>query len=156
MLMLAKIALAVMTVAGPLSAFAADDGKSGALYDTIIAQDTALFTAFNTCDVNTLADMVSDNLQFFHDHDGVSVGRDTFVQSVKKNVCGHFTRSLQAGSVEVWPVPGYGAIEIGVHRFHHADQTPDGIGKFMILWKQTGNRWVMTQTFSYGHAEAPR
>src|SRR5689334_1488418 len=109
MLMLAKMALALIMLAGPLTPIAGDDGKSGALYDTIIAQDTALFTAFNTCDMNTLVDMVSDNLQFFHDRDGFSIGRDTFVQSVKKNVCGHFTRSLQIGSVEVWPVPGYGA-----------------------------------------------
>jgi hypothetical protein len=154
MLMFANIALALITVAA--LPYVADDGKTGALYDTIIAQDTSLFTAFNTCDLTTLADMVSDNLQFFHDHDGLSVGRDTFVQSVKKNVCGHFTRSLEPGSAEVWPVPGYGAIEIGVHRFHHADHTPDGIGRFMILWKQTGNRWVMMQTFSYGHTETPR
>ena len=154
--MFAKMALALITVAASFTTFATDDGKSGALYDTIIAQDTALFAAFNTCDVTTLADMVSDNLQFFHDHDGLSVGRDTFVQSVMKNVCGHFTRSLEPVSAEVWPVPGYGAIEIGVHRFHHADHTPDDIGRFMILWKQTGNRWVVTQTFSYGHTEASR
>lgn len=154
MLVFANMALALITLAA--LPYTAADGKTGPLYDTIIAQDRALFAAFNTCDLTTLADMVSDNLQFFHDHDGLSVGRDTFVQSVKTNVCGHFTRSLEAGSAEVWPVPGYGAIEIGVHRFHHPDHSPDGIGKFMIMWKQTGNRWVMTQTFSYGHAEASR
>jgi ketosteroid isomerase-like protein len=147
--------LALSIVAVPLTTTAADDGKSGALFDTIIAQDSALFAAFNTCDVTTLAEMVSDDLQFFHDHDGLSVGRDTFVQSVKRNVCGHFTRSLEPGSAEVWPVPGYGAVEIGAHRFHHADHSPDGIGRFMILWKQIGNRWVMMQSFSYGHMEAP-
>src|SRR5512140_788515 len=111
MLMFAKITLALITVAAPFTAIAAGDGKSGALYDTIIAQDAALFAAFNTCDVTTLADLVSDDLQFFHDHDGLSVGRDTFVQSVKTNVCGHFTRSLEPVSAEVWPVPGYGAVE---------------------------------------------
>ena len=154
--MFVKIALALITVAAPFTTFIADDGKSGALFDTVIAQDSALFAAFNTCDMTTLADMVSDNLQFFHDHDGLSVGRDAFVQSVSKNVCGHFTRALEPGSAEVWPVPGYGAVEIGAHRFHHADHTPDGIGRFMILWKQTGNRWVMTESFSYGHMEAAR
>jgi hypothetical protein len=154
--MFAKMLVALITVAAPLTAVPAGDGKSGALYDTVIAQDTALFAAFNTCDLNSLAAMVSDDLHFFHDHDGLSVGRDTFVQSVKNNVCGHFTRSLEAESAEVWPVPGYGAIEKGVHRFRHADHTPDGIGTFMIVWKQTGSRWVMTQSFSYGHTEAPR
>jgi hypothetical protein len=75
---------------------------------------------------------------------------------VRNNVCGKFTRSLEPGSAEVWPIPAYGAIEIGVHRFHHSDHSPDGIGKFMILWKQASRQWIMEQSFSYGHMEAPR
>jgi hypothetical protein len=51
-----------------------DDGKGGPLYDTILAQDGKLFAAFNTCDMNTLGTMVADDLQFFHDQDGLSVG----------------------------------------------------------------------------------
>lgn len=133
----------------------ADDGKSGPLYDTIVAQDAKLFTAFNTCDLATLRDVVSADLQFFHDQGGLDVGRDTFINSVKNNVCGKFIRALEPGSVEVWPVPRYGAIETGVHRFKHPDGSPDGIGKFMILWKQEGDHWVMMQTFSYAHMQAP-
>lgn len=137
-------------------AFAAEpDGKSGPLYDTIVVQDTALFDAFNTCKLDTLAAYVSADLQFFHDQGGLDVGRDIFIKSVKENVCGKFTRVLEPGSVEVWPVPNYGAMEVGVHRFKHPDGSPDGIGKFMILWKQEGGRWVMTQTFSYAHIAAP-
>jgi hypothetical protein len=146
--------LALVMTATAASA-AEPDGKSGPLYDTIIAQDTELFTAFNTCDLATLHDVVSADLQFFHDQGGLDVGRDTFINSVKNNVCGKFTRALEPGSVEVWPVPRYGAIETGVHRFKHPDGSPDGIGKFMILWKQEGGRWVMTQTFSYAHMQAP-
>ena len=152
----AKIVLALAIAAAPRAALAADEGKSGPLHDTILAQDAALFAAFNTCDLITLGAMVPEDLRFFHDKSGLSVGRDDFVESVKKNVCGQFTRSLEPGSAEVWPVPGYGAIEIGVHRFHHMDHSPDGIGRFMILWKQTGNSWMMTESFSYGHMEAPR
>ena len=151
-----RMTLALVLACAPLVAVAAEpDGKSGPLYDTIVAQDTALFDAFNTCKLDTLASYVSPDLQFYHDKGGLDVGRETFIKSVKENVCGKFTRALEPGTAEVWPVPNYGAIEIGVHRFKHPDGSPDGIGKFMILWKQEGERWVMTQTFSYGHMEAP-
>jgi hypothetical protein len=155
-MLISKVALALAILAVPLATLAADDGKGGPLYDTILAQDGKLFAAFNTCDMSTLGTMVADDLQFFHDQDGLSVGRDAFVRSVRNNVCGKFTRSLEPGSAEVWPIPAYGAIEIGVHRFHHSDHSPDGIGKFMILWKQASGQWIMDQSFSYGHVEALR
>jgi hypothetical protein len=121
-MLISKVALALAILAAPLAALAADDGKGGPLYDTILAQDGKLFAAFNTCDMSTLGTMVADDLQFFHDQDGLSVGRDAFVRSVRNDVCGKFTRSLEPGSTEVWPIPAYGAIEIGVHRFHHSER----------------------------------
>jgi hypothetical protein len=151
--------IAATTLAIASSALAGEpDGRSGALYDTIVAQDAALFAAFNTCKIDALGVMVSDDLAFFHDQGGLMQGRAAFLESVQKNVCGKFTRELVPGSAEVWPVPGYGAIEIGTHKFIHPDRArePDGIGKFMILWKQEGERWVMTQTFSYAHMPAPQ
>ena len=155
-MIISNVALVLALVAAPLATLATDAGKSGPLYDTILAQDEKLFTAFNTCDKDTLGVMVAGDLQFFHDQDGLSIGRDAFMRSVTANVCGKFTRSLEPGSAEVWPIPAYGAIEIGVHRFHHADHSPDGLGKFMILWKQADGQWVMAQSFSYSHTEAPR
>jgi hypothetical protein len=155
-MIVSRVMLALVLVVAPLAASGTDDGKGGALYDVVLAQDQQLFAAFNTCDLKTLDAMVADDLQFFHDHDGLSVGRAAFVHSVTNNVCGKFTRSLEPGSAEVWPVPGYGAVEIGVHRFHHVDKSPDGLGHFMILWRRSGDQWVMTQSFSYGHSEAAR
>lgn len=152
--MVPKMILAMVLALAPSMGVGAD--KSGALYDTVLAQDQRLFGAFNTCDLKTLGEMVTDDLQFFHDQDGLSVGRAPFLQAVSNNVCGKFTRSLEPGSVEVWRMPNYGAIEIGVHRFHHLDGSPDGLGKFMIVWKESGGHWVMAQSFSYDHSEAGR
>jgi hypothetical protein len=134
----------------------AEPGKSGELYDTILAQDTALFDAFNTCKIEQLSTYVADDLQFFHDKGGLDVGRAKFLENVQKNVCGKFTRALEPGTFEVWPIPGYGAIATGVHRFHHPDNSADGIGKFLILWKNVDGHWIMTEAFSYAHAEAPK
>lgn len=139
-----------------LPALAADaPGKSGALYAEGAALDARYFDAFNRCDVATLERLTDPRIEFYHDKDGLSVGRDPFLKSVKENVCGKFTRILEKDSLEVWPIPNYGMMMVGVHRFHHPDGSPDGIGKFMTLWAQHEGRWTMTQTFSYAHGQAP-
>ena len=105
-----KVALVLALVAAPVATLAVEGGKSGPLYDTILAEDDKLFAAFNTCDTETLGLMVASDLQFFHDQDGLSIGRDAFMRALAANVCGKFTRSLEPGSAEVWPIPSYGAI----------------------------------------------
>jgi hypothetical protein len=151
--------VAVVLTLFPAVALSADpDGRSGPLYDAIVAQDAAFFTAFNTCKVDVLRPMVAVDLKFFHDRNGLDLGRDVFLKAVAENVCGKFTRELVPGSVEVWPIPNYGAIELGTHKFIHPDRAknPDGIGKFLILWKQEGDRWVMVEAYSYAHMLAPK
>jgi len=43
------------------------------------------------------------------------------------------TRELIPGSLEVYPLHGYGAVEIGVHRFHHPGDSDVGEAKFVQL-----------------------
>ena len=45
-------------------------------------------------------------------------------------------RTIVPGSLEVYPLKDYGAVEIGVHRFHHPGQPEEGVGeaKFITLW----------------------
>jgi len=131
-------------------------GKGGALYDTIAAQDKLFFDAFNRCDLKTLADHYADNAEFYHDHGGLMVGKDAFLKSVKDNVCGKFTRQLVPGSLEVYEIPNYGALEVGTHIFVHTDPSdPDGIGRFTHLWKNTNGHWQLTRVISYDHGQAP-
>jgi len=131
-------------------------GKGGALYDVIAAQDKAAFDAFNHCDLKTLGSFFVDDVEFYHDRDGLSVGKQPFLDAVRNNVCGKFTRELVPGSLEVYPLPGYGALEIGVHRFVHSDPAnPTGQGRFTHIWKNTNGHWQLTRVMSYDHGQAP-
>jgi hypothetical protein len=47
------------------------------LVTTIQSLDTKLFDAYNHCDLKTLGTMVSDDLEFYHDLTGLSVGKET-------------------------------------------------------------------------------
>ena len=128
------------------------------LFQTIKAQDAALFGAYNTCDLKTLGAMVTDDLEFYHDLTGLAVGRQVFVEAIKNNICGKVTRELVADSLEVYPIKGYGAVEIGVHRFHHPGQAHDVLGeaKFVHVWQYKDGVWRVARVISFDHGVAKK
>ena len=130
------------------------------LFRAVADQDKVLFDAYNTCDLKTFASLVDEHVEFFHDHGGVTLGRDALTESVRKNICGTTTRELVADSLEVYPMDNLGALEIGTHRFHHpkAEATePVGEGKFVMLWQydKPTNAWRVTRVFSFDHHSLP-
>jgi len=153
-----KFAAVVLALSGlPALAQPAVDAKSGALYDAVAAQDAKLFDAYNGCDLKTLGGMVSEDLEFYHDQTGLARGRDPFVKAIHDNICGKVHRMLVPGSLEVYPLKTYGAVEVGEHVFCPADHVEkcdpktSGIAKFTMLWQQTGDRWTLTRVISYDH-----
>ena len=110
--------------------------KSDPLFQTLVALDTRLFDAYNHCDLKTFGSFLADDLEFYHDAGGLSVGRQATVDAVKQNICGKVTRELVAGSVQVYPIANYGAVQMGVHRFHHPgkeDTEPVGEARFIHI-----------------------
>jgi len=148
-------------------------GKQTALYDEIAAVDSELFRAANGCDLVKLGSMVDDGLEFYHDEAGLMIGKQLFLNSVKNNTCGVMIRELVAGSLEVYPIKGFGAIELGVHRFHHpghekewpgardlgmtrfldlgAAEWPVGQAKFLHIWRKDQIGWTLVRVVSYAH-----
>lgn len=124
-----------------------------ALFKTIQTLDTKLFDAYNNCDLATMGAMVSDDLEFYHDQTGLAVGRSPFLAAIKQNICGKVERTLLPDTLEVYPLRGYGAVEIGVHRFNHPGRPQDGMGdaKFVTLWQNIDGVWKVTRVISYEH-----
>jgi hypothetical protein len=122
------------------------------LYATILRQDSLFFTAYNTCSVHLqeYADFYADSLEFYHDKGGLSTSKKGVVESTKKNICGKVSRELVAGSVEVYPIANYGAIEIGFHRFHNSEEpnAPSRPGRFVVVWHRTDKGWKITRVIS--------
>jgi len=131
-----------------------DTGAVDDLLRTIASLDRALFDAGNRCDLEKLGSFFTDDLEFYHDNGGlVHRSRQSFLESVKVNLCGKVRRELVAGTLEVYPMHGYGALQIGVHRFHHpGDHTePTGEAKFIHLWQDKDGMWKITRVISYDH-----
>lgn len=126
------------------------------LNKAITALDAELFDAYNKCDLQKFGSFVDENVEFYHDQGGVTLGRAALVESVKKNICATTTRELVAGSLQIYYMKGYGAIEMGVHRFHHPGhpEVADGEGKFVHLWQYKAGAWKVTRVLSYDHQAA--
>ncbi len=137
---------------------ALDAIKSDAeLTRAISALDTQLFDAYNNCDLDKLGSMVVDDLEFYHDKTGLMVGKQPFLVAIKNNICGKVRRELVKGSLEVFPIHDYGAVEIGVHRFYHPgvqDRDVVGEAKFIHLWQYKDGAWKVTRVISYDHEVA--
>lgn len=144
------------------SAFASAQSNQGLpatddLYKTVAGLDTALFDAYNNCNLDKLGAMVSDDLEFYHDQTGLAVGRQVFVDAIKANICGKVQRELVPSSLEVYPLKGFGAVEIGVHRFTHPnDPTSLGEAKFITLWQSKDGAWKVTRVISFDHHSAKK
>lgn len=87
------------------------------LFATIAALDSALFDAYNKCDLVKLGSFVAEDLEFYHDQTGLARGRQSLIDGVRQNVCGKVRRDLVRGTLEVHPLRGYGAMETGEHLF---------------------------------------
>ena len=124
------------------------------LFQTIQSLDAKLFDAYNHCDLEKFGSLLTDDLEFYHDKSGLTSGRQALVEGVKNNICGKVTRELVAGTLEVYPIANYGAVEIGVHRFHHpGHETAESIGeaKFIHLWQNKDGVWKITRVISFDH-----
>ena len=124
---------------------------------TVTALDAALFDAYNRCDLEKFSSFFVEDVEFYHDQGGVTLGRQNLTDSVKKNICGKVTRELVAGTLQVHYMKGYGAVEMGVHRFHHPgheDTEGVGEGKFIHLWQYKDGAWKIKRVISYDHHAA--
>jgi len=121
------------------------------------ALDAALFDSYNKCDLEKFQSFFVENVEFYHDQGGVTLGSAALTESVKKNICGKTTRELLPGSLKVFYMKGYGLLETGVHRFHHPgheDTEGVGEGQFIHLWQYKDGSWKITRVISYDHHAA--
>ena len=135
-----------------------------ALTEVIRARDAALFAlVFEACEPERLRAMVTPDFEMYHDRDGVvattadAFVRDyaTFCAARRAPDAWRSRRELVASTLNVHPVPGYGAIEDGEHVFYERrGDGPErlvGRARFTQLWRLTPDGWRLARVFSYAH-----
>ena len=132
------------------------------LFDELAEKDRMLYDAvFNTCDLQALRSLVTDDFEMFHDKSGlVAKSGKRFVQNIR-DLCDRrkwgydypARRELVEGTLEVFPLDLYGAIQVGVHRFYReGGSQPVEVSRFTHIWKkETDGTWRLARALSYDH-----
>jgi len=133
-----------------------DSGIKTDLYDTIYLMDSIFFNAFNTCDTTKTKLLFTNDLEFYHDAGGLT-NYNQNLESIRYRCSGttKVRRELVPGSLEVYPIKNYGAIEIGAHRFYYTEvgkeEKLDGTFKFIHIWFHKNNEWKISRAISFDH-----
>ncbi len=124
------------------------------LLTEITRMDSLLFQAFNSKDMNSLKKYFTTDLEIYQDNTGVrnyEEAMDAFAGLFKQNYT--LTRELVKGSMEVYAVKDFGAIQSGTHRFCHIEngKLDCGTFKFMHVWQKTAAGWKIKRLITYDH-----
>ena len=134
------------------------------LYKTIMSKDSLLFNVgFNTCDISQFENLLSNNLEFLHDKDGISDKKE-FLYNLKNGLCSRpdkyqSRRELIKSSTEIYPLYKndtiYGAIQNGTHRFYETlagkEESFASSAKFSNVWFIENGQWKLTKSLSFDH-----
>lgn len=149
-----KLLLLLCFCIGIFSQAAIGQGADSTLRKQIVHMDSVLFDAFNTHNLPVMQSVFAKNLEFFHDKGGL-IDYDTCVANFAKifKQTPDLRRELVPGTLEVYPLPGYGAVEMGEHRFTHVENGKDiaAVFKFVHIWQLKDNAWKVTRVVSVGH-----
>jgi hypothetical protein len=136
-----------------------DTATTDTLYRMVATLDSTLFSAYNRCDLPAIGRLVATDLEFYHDQTGLARGRAALLDALRRNICGKVRRDLIPGTLKVYPLQHYGAVEIGEHRFcdprryAHCGKESEA-AKFVHIWQHWDGSWQLTRVISYDH-ESP-
>lgn len=129
------------------------------VYNKLWSLDSALFSIVYTCDTAKASTYFTDDLEFYHDKGGLTKSKKTLLEQIHKNYCENsnskLRRELVKGSMKVFLMDNYGAIQTGEHVFYYtANGQPEqlsGRASFTHLWQLKDNEWRITRVLSYDH-----
>jgi len=78
---------------------------------------------------------------------------DNFGKLFENNKTTGLRRDIVPGSLEVYPIKDYGAVETCLHRFCHVENEKNDCGTFknVMVWQKKDGVWKVTRVISYDH-----
>lgn len=124
------------------------------LFDKVARLDSSLFAAYNSENLELMKTFFTEDLEWYQDNGGLILYDQVFAnfQSIFNR---EYTlkRTLIKESLEVHPIDGFGAMEIGSHQFEHTENGKLEVGtfKFLMIWKNDQGTWRISRVVSYDH-----
>lgn len=130
--------------------------KDQQLYNTIAHMDSVMFNAFNSRNLEVMNTLFTPDVEFYNDGKGVTGYEATmagFKGIFENKQAADLRRDLLKETLEVYPMPGFGAIEMGTHKFTHTENGKEIVGlmKFVHVWQYKDGQWKVTRVVSVGH-----
>jgi hypothetical protein len=145
----------------------AQSGSSSAV-DDLVQADSMFWSAYNNCDITRMRTYFSDDVEFYHDKGGITLGANALAESFMKGACSNrdsFTmrREIMPKTMKVHKLEQhgalYGAIITGEHLFFvrqkAKNERTEGQASFTTLWLLENGAWKMKRVLSYDHRSAP-
>jgi hypothetical protein len=124
------------------------------LFTKVANLDSSLFAAYNAKDLDLMKTFFTKDLEWYQDNGGLIDFEQVFInfESIF-NRDYELKRNLIKESLEVHPIEGYGAMEVGSHQFRHIENGKLEIGtfKFLMIWKNDNDNWKISRVISYDH-----
>lgn len=138
-----------------LSCLAPDAAAAGSLDEELARADHELFqAAFVACDAAKIYTFLTDDIEFYHDQAGASIGSQ--VRSDFENLTRNcpakrgIRRELVPGTLRSFPMKGGYAVQMGEHRFIQPTG-PATAARFVHLWQKKDDRWRLSRVLSFDH-----
>lgn len=159
--------MSAAAIAGTLAAILAIGQAPADPAAAVTARDTAFWEAYNACDTAAMRTFFTEDVEFYHDVGGPTLGLAALGTSLDSNLCGGATRIRRA------PVPDtirvsilrksgevYGIVMTGEHLFYVREpgkaEFLDGRARFAHLWLLKDGVWRMARILSYDHGPATK
>jgi len=133
----------------------------------ILQKDSLFWQSYNRCDTSNYSQFFSDDVEFYHDKGGITLGVESMAMTMKKNLCSNsdfrIKREAVKGTEKIYMLRNsgeiYGAIFSGEHLFYVLEKGKearlDGKANFTHLWLLKDGAWKMSRILSYDHGPAP-
>ncbi|WKN43891.1 DUF4440 domain-containing protein [Tunicatimonas pelagia] len=137
-----------------LQATKAQVPSSSELFEALKEKDSLLFAVgFNQCNLAQVESLLAQDLEFYHDQEGITSSISSLVASLKEGLChaekNRALRVLVDTSLAVFPLYDqghlYGALQSGIHTFGNTT------ARFTHLWLLENDDWVVSRIISYDH-----
>lgn len=131
----------------------------------VLKQDSLFWQGYNNCDIVLQGQLISDDIEFYHDKGGITLGKAAMLASIKNNLCSSAFRLRREAISETIQIhllrardTVYGALITGEHVFYVKEENKnerlDGHALFANLWLLKNGKWLMSRVLSYDHGPA--
>jgi ketosteroid isomerase-like protein len=124
--------------------------STATLAAAIVHQDDAFTRAYNDCATTRLRTMFTVSAEVVVGEQGVTQQIGKVIDQIRRHHCGRLRREVDRASVEVYPLPGYGALQFGSERYCPGAGACDSVpSRYLVVWRRFEDGWKIARLIRF-------